>query len=168
MTLAPFTPCPCCVTPDTCARVSRCLDREPAPDATLPPRAETCVELEDQHALAVAAGGHKADAGKLPMHLLPPELLTEVSAVLALGAEKYAPRNWERGIDWSRVFSASQRHMWAWWGGEDRDPETGLSHLAHAACCVAFLLAYEARRVGADDRPRDMANQRPSQRPAEA
>lgn len=97
--------------------------------------------------------GWKADDGKLPMHLLPPEFLTATAAVLDFGAKKYAPRNWEKGLAWSRVFSALQRHMWAWWGGEDKDAETGLSHLAHAACCIAFLVAYEARGTGEDDRP---------------
>ena len=100
------------------------------------------------------AGGRKDDGGKLPMHLLPPELLTEVSAVLDFGAKKYAPRNWEKGIVYSRVFSATMRHLWAWWRGEDRDAETGLSHLAHAGCCVAFLIAFEKRgHVDLDDRP---------------
>lgn len=44
------------------------------------------------------------------------------------------------------------RHMWAWWGGQDKDPETGFSHLAHAACCIAFLMAYERRGIWTDDR----------------
>jgi hypothetical protein len=104
-------------------------------------------------AKGVQVGGTKHDGGKLPMHLLAPELLEEVSRVLAFGAEKYAPRNWEQGMAWSRAFSALMRHMWAWWGGEDKDEETGFSHLAHAACCVMFLLAWERRGAGDDDRP---------------
>lgn len=98
-------------------------------------------------------GGTKDDMGKLPMHLLPPEFLTGTAAVLDFGAKKYAPRNWERGLDYSRVFSALQRHMWAWWSGEGADSETGMSHLWHASCCLAFLVAYEARGTGHDDRP---------------
>jgi len=62
-------------------------------------------------------------------------------------------RNWERGMAWSRPFSALMRHVWAWWRGQETDPETGYSHLAHAGCCVLFLLAYQLRRVGSDDRP---------------
>jgi len=62
-------------------------------------------------------------------------------------------RNWERGMGWGRVFGAAMRHLWAWWAGEDKDPETGLSHLAHALCCVMFLATYERRGVGHDDRP---------------
>lgn len=99
-------------------------------------------------------GGVKFDAGKLPFHLLPPEFLTSTATILDFGAKKYAERNWEAGMDWSRVFSALQRHLWSWWEGEDKDVETGKSHLWHAACCVAFLVTYELRGVGKDDRPK--------------
>jgi len=110
-------------------------------------------EFEDQAILALASGGRKDDNGKLPYHLLAPEFLEGTAEVLAFGAAKYAPRNWERGMAWSRPFSALMRHMWAWWRGERADPETGISHLYHAACCLMFLAAYEARKAGADDRP---------------
>ena len=110
-------------------------------------------EFEDQAILALASEGRKNDTGKLPYHLLAPEFLEGTAAVLAFGADKYAPRNWERGMAWSRPFSALMRHMWAWWRGERADPETGISHLYHAACCLMFLAAYEERKAGADDRP---------------
>jgi hypothetical protein len=97
--------------------------------------------------------GVKHDTGKLPYHLIAPEILESLARVLDFGAKKYAARNWEAGMDWNRVFSALQRHTWAWWKGEDKDPETGFSHLEHAACCIMFLLAYEQRKVGLDDRP---------------
>ena len=73
-------------------------------------------------------------------------------AVLTFGADKYGERNWELGMSWGRPFAALMRHMWAWWQGEARDPETGMSHLWHAGCCIAFLIAYEQRRIGTDDR----------------
>lgn len=97
--------------------------------------------------------GRKDDAGKAPWHLLPFDALSAIVAVLAFGALKYAPRNWEKGMDWDRPFSALLRHLTAWWEGEDRDPETGLSHLAHAGCCLLFLLAFEIRGIGRDTRP---------------
>lgn len=96
--------------------------------------------------------GVKFDSGKIRMELIPPELMVAVGTILTFGAEKYSSRNWEKGMDWSRVFGALQRHMWAWESGEDKDPETGESHLWHAACCIAFLVAYESRGVGKDDR----------------
>lgn len=97
--------------------------------------------------------GRKDDAGKVPYELLAPEMLDGVAQVLRFGAEKYEPRNWEKGMAWGRVFGATMRHLWAWWRGEAEDPETGMSHLWHAGCCIMFLIAYEARRTGKDDRP---------------
>jgi len=117
--------------------------------------ATTDQEFADQAILADAARpveGRKDDAGKARMELLPPELLSGVARVLTFGAEKYADRNWEMGMSWGRVFGACMRHMWAWWGGQKTDPETGMSHLWHAGCCIAFLIAYEERRIGTDDR----------------
>lgn len=104
------------------------------------------------------AEGRKDDSGKLPWHLLPGDAIEEIVKVLQFGANKYSERNWEKGMLWSRCFSALMRHMWAWWRGEECDPETGLSHLAHAGCCILFLLAYEKRAVGNDDRPKEKAH----------
>lgn len=100
------------------------------------------------------AEGIKFDDSKLPWHLLPGDAVAEIVKVLQFGADKYSERNWEKGMAWSRCFSALMRHMWAYWKGEDNDPETGLSHLAHAGCCVLFLLGYQLRKVGTDDRPK--------------
>ena len=99
------------------------------------------------------ADGWKADDGKTPYHLIAPELLEATGRVLDFGAKKYTARNWEAGMAWSRPFSALMRPMWAWWRGEAADPETGMSHLWHAACCIMFLIAYEDRQIGEDDRP---------------
>lgn len=96
--------------------------------------------------------GRKDDAGKLRYDLIPPEALDALSSILTMGAAKYAPRNWETGMAWGRVFGAMMRHAWAWWAGRDRDPESGCSHMWHALCCAAFLVAYEQRRIGTDDR----------------
>jgi hypothetical protein len=115
-------------------------------------RFETDIEFEDQAILAAASEGRKDDGGKPRMDLVPPELLFGVAEVLTYGAAKYAPRNWERGMSWGRVFGAMMRHMWAWWRGERVDAESGLPHLHHAGCCIAFLMAYEARQIGVDDR----------------
>ena len=94
----------------------------------------------------------KSDDNKSRYDLLPPELLEETAQVLAFGAQKYSDNNWVKGASWSRYFSAMMRHMWAWWRGEDNDPETGYSHLAHASCCLGFLMAYQRRGIGKDDR----------------
>lgn len=97
--------------------------------------------------------GRKDDAGKARIELVPPEMMGAMATILTLGAEKYGERNWEKGMAWSRIYGALERHMWAWWSGADCDHETGRSHLWHAACCIAFLVAYEERGTGTDDRP---------------
>ena len=95
----------------------------------------------------------KQDSGKTRFDLLPPDALSQIADVLAFGADKYGEYNWARGSKWSRFYGAVLRHVFAWWGGEDKDPETGLSHLAHAACGLIFLLSYESRGNDGDDRP---------------
>jgi hypothetical protein len=108
--------------------------------------------------------GRKDDAGKPRMDLIPPSILTALGTVLDFGARKYGVRNWEKGIAYGRVFAALMRHLWAWWGREAADSETGYSHLWHAVCCIAFLVEFEqhvANGVGVlgglpgslDDRP---------------
>lgn len=97
--------------------------------------------------------GMKFDTNKVRMELIPPSLLRAVGRILTFGAKKYADRNWEKGIKWSRCYGALLRHLLAWWGGEDRDAETKESHLWHAACCLAFLIEYEDTHRELDDRP---------------
>lgn len=101
--------------------------------------------------------GHKDDGGKVRVGLFSGLVLLATSKVLMFGAAKYADRNWEKGISYERCFSALQRHLWAWWHGQDNDPEWDQHHLAHAMCCLMFLLHYELeRRIYAkfDDRPK--------------
>ncbi len=102
----------------------------------------------------MSGGGEKFDRGKDPWHLAPWDAFGAIVKILAFGAEKYAPRGWEEGMAWSRPWAACQRHLTAWWSGENTDPETGFSHLWHAGACIVFLIAYEIRGVGTDDRPR--------------
>jgi hypothetical protein len=107
---------------------------------------------EEREALMIA-GGHKDDTGKDPWHLMPWDAVRAILKVLWFGARKYDERNWEKGMNWSRPFDAMQRHMTVWWEGEATDSETGYSHLWHAGCCILFLIAYELRGKGTDDRP---------------
>lgn len=97
----------------------------------------------------------KHDQSKLPMHLLSTTALEEVAKVLQFGAEKYEAHNWRKGFVWSRTISAAMRHILAFNSGEDRDPESGLSHVAHAMCCLMFLLEFEKTRPELDDRYKD-------------
>jgi hypothetical protein len=82
---------------------------------------------------------------KLPLWLVPKALIEAAGRALQHGAKKYAPNNWRKGMDYSEVFSALQRHMLAWNEGEDIDPDSGLNHIDHAAACLGFLAEYAAR-----------------------
>lgn len=95
----------------------------------------------------------KLDAGKAPWHLLPVEAMEDLVDVFNYGLGKYGSRNWEHpGFVYSRLFSATMRHLWAWWGGEDIDKESGKHHLMHAASCILFLQQYHHTGAGKDDR----------------
>lgn len=100
----------------------------------------------------MSEGGKKFDQGKPRMELLPPLALEEIAKVLTFGAQKYDPWNWAKGISYSRLLGAALRHLLAWGRGENTDPESGLSHLAHAGCCVLFLLHMEKLKPEMDDR----------------
>lgn len=96
--------------------------------------------------------GLKHDQDKLPVGLLPTMPLLDIAAVLRHGATKYGRHNWRAGMAWSRVFDATLRHLLAWNEGEDCDLESGLNHLAHAACDLLFLLEYTHSCPDLDDR----------------
>ena len=88
--------------------------------------------------------GVKYDGEKPKMHLLPPKAINEVAKVLTFGARKYDEENWRKLEDLqSRYSSGALRHIFAHLDSEDLDPESGLSHLAHAICCLLFKLEIE-------------------------
>lgn len=96
----------------------------------------------------------KHDSEKVRMDLLDPAAIEKLAQVLTFGAKKYEAQNWRRGISKSRLLGAALRHLFSYMRGEDNDPESGLSHVAHAMCCCMFLLGLE-RRTDLDDRWKD-------------
>lgn len=102
---------------------------------------------------SIATPAKKYDEGKDPWQLLPWDALRGVVKALACGARKYEARNWEHGMDWDHYYRAAIEHLASWFQEGRPDPETGLSHLCHAGCCILFLIAYEMRGVGRDTRP---------------
>lgn len=95
--------------------------------------------------------GLKYDQDKARMDLLDSHAIEQLARVLGFGARKYAAHNWRKGLAKSRLIGAALRHLFAYLRGEDTDPETGLSHAAHAMCCCMFLLGLE-HRAELDDR----------------
>ena len=88
--------------------------------------------------------GVKFDDGKLRYDLLPICGIREIIRVLMHGAKKYDDNNWHKVASQpegkARYYNACKRHIDDWWEGEENDKESGLHHLAHAACCLLFLL----------------------------
>ncbi len=92
--------------------------------------------------------GRKDDGEKNRLDLLPFGALEEVAKVLTAGARKYDDDNWRKVPNLRRRYlAAALRHLWDWRKGKTTDPETGLHNLAHAVCCLLFVLSYE---VGMD------------------
>lgn len=100
----------------------------------------------------LADKGMKHDTDKEPLSLLSRVWLTGVAKVMSFGAKKYAAHNWRSGIERSRLLSAALRHILAYNEGEDLDPETGLSHLDHASCCLMFARETHDTHPKLDDR----------------
>lgn len=72
-------------------------------------------------------------------------LIWAVTAIREYGTAKYRdPDNW-RKVEPQRYRDAMYRHWLAYVGGEDEDPESGLPHLWHCACNLAFLIEQETK-----------------------
>lgn len=97
--------------------------------------------------------GLRFDTGKTKVNLIPPDALMALGEVYTVGAEKYADRNWEKGMPFSTVEGCLVRHMLKYQMGEDYDEETGCLHLAHVAWNAMALLTYQLRGMDQfDDR----------------
>jgi hypothetical protein len=117
------------------------------PQSTGTPQLHPQDERAPKHVARMdSEAGRKFDQGKLDYTLLPWDALTEVVKVLQHGVEKYARDNWlyvPNALE--RYEAAGMRHRIARLQGEEMDPESGYSHLAHEACCLLFQLALKAR-----------------------
>lgn len=93
-------------------------------------------------------------AKKCPMHLLPPTALEQTAWVHNIGNKKYGPWNWrDKPINAEVYVAATLRHVNAWHTGEDLDPESGVSHLAHVAANMNILMDAIDNDCLIDDRP---------------
>lgn len=94
-------------------------------------------------------GGIKHDAGKVRLELVPPAAVMAIGRVMTYGAHKYGANNWQ-GVEIERYTGALLRHLYAWMGGEETDPESGMPHLwrvlTNAAFMTAFMTAIEGER----------------------
>ena len=96
----------------------------------------------------------KFDATKVRVDLLPIDPMLQIANVFGFGAKKYFANSYRQGetVVWSRTYGSIMRHMMAFWSGEDKDPESGLPHLAHAGTQLFILMEHAAHNQNKDDR----------------
>lgn len=89
---------------------------------------------------------------KLPLHLWPTTATAMGSIALLNGALKYGRSNWRHtGVRSSVYVDACQRHLAAWFEGEESDEE-GVPHLSAALACLAIIVDCQAAGKLKDDR----------------
>lgn len=92
----------------------------------------------------INTSGRKYDSNKPRYSLLPTGTVLNVVQVLEYGAVKYEVDNWQKVPDArTRYYDAAMRHIDDWWNGSEIDEESSLPHLAHAICCLLFLLWFD-------------------------
>ena len=86
----------------------------------------------------------KRDAGKIRPTLVPRQIIRAISVVREYGVQKYIdPDNWKK-VEIERYRDAAYRH-WLAYLDDPRgvDQESGLPHLYHCCCNLAFLCEME-------------------------
>ena len=90
--------------------------------------------------------GLKFDTEKPLYNLIPVHAEAEMADVLTFGATKYGPNNWRKvGNAKERYIAAAMRHIAAYRMNEESDPESGSHHLAHAMCCLSFIIELDLK-----------------------
>ena len=98
------------------------------------------------------AGALRYNEGKPQWSLVDFESLEDLVRVLEFGANKYSPNNWKKGLDNTKIIDSMLRHVFAYLRGEDKDPESELSHIGHIMCNAMFLAYMHKHRPDLDKR----------------
>ena len=77
---------------------------------------------------ASATGALRANGSKMKISLVPPEMIIELASILHAGADKYAPFNWEKGLDPGELMDSMMRHYLALRSGEIMDGDLNCMH----------------------------------------
>lgn len=98
----------------------------------------------------------KAGAAKPALiSVIPTAALLHLGEVMKLGANKYGAFNWrETKVPVETYMDAAMRHLLSYQDGEDADPESGMSHLAHVMACMAIIIDATENNMAEDDRPK--------------
>lgn len=120
----------------------------PVDNVTIPKETQEEIRKQLKGMVVKPAEALRFNSGKPDWSLFPFEAAEEIVKVLEFGAKKYAAWNFtvNGGLSWKDCCSSILRHTFAFLRGEDNDPESGLSHIAHVGCNVLFLLTYIRNR----------------------
>lgn len=99
--------------------------------------------------------GARYNADKPDYSLIPMHLLEGCAKVFMYGEKKYSRNNWMRGMAWSVPFACLMRHAFAWFRGEEFDPESKLPHTSHMLCNLLMIIHFESFYPDGDDRPKE-------------
>ena len=87
----------------------------------------------------------------LRLHIGSEKILDELTMAMEYGIAKYGRNNWKKGMEWSRLLDAGMRHGIAILRGENIDPDSGNTHLAHMLGSIHMLIGNIELGVGIDD-----------------
>jgi hypothetical protein len=79
------------------------------------------------------------NSGKRKWSLVDFTSLEEMVECLEFGAEKYGDWNWKKGLPTTEICESLLRHTFSYLNGEDKDSESGISHIGHILCNAMFL-----------------------------
>jgi hypothetical protein len=110
--------------------------------------------LPGSDGLVVKGFAPKFDATKVRVDLLPVDPLIRIADVFGFGSNKYFANSYREGetVAWSRTYGSILRHLFAFWSGQDKDPESGFEHLAHAGTQLMILMEHVKNNQDKDDR----------------
>lgn len=111
-----------------------------------------CQEYVHGETRVTSATGAEKGTKEARYDLIPIPALDALARLYGKGAEKYSEHNWRLGYKWSLSYSAAQRHMNAFWSGEDLDPETQVPHVINAAFHMFALATFLTEHPELDDR----------------
>lgn len=91
---------------------------------------------------------------KAPMSTVSAAVMAEVGVAMLEGAAKYGRHNYRAvGVRSSVYYDGTLRHLFAWWEGEDLDPDSGLSHVTKAITSLVVFRDAMLQGKVEDDRP---------------
>lgn len=99
--------------------------------------------------------GMRFNSNKVKFGLIPGHWTRVLAQILTVGAKKYAPRNWEKGLVHSEILDSFHRHLDSFLKGERYDPETKCHHLGHVAWNALALMTMDLKGLGKADLPTD-------------